>query len=135
MLLDKWFMAQALSLRADTVEAAPRLIAHPDFTLAHPTRLSALVGAFATNQHAFHHRSGRGYRFLADVVIAIDRLNPAAAASLALPLVRRPRLDAARERLIEAELGRIRAAPGLSALLAGRIGAGPAAAVQPIAIS
>ena len=135
MLLDTWFMAQALSLRADTVEAAPRLIAHPDFTLAHPTRLSALVGAFVTNLHAFHHRSGRGYRFLADVVLAIDRLNPAAAASLALPLTRHPRLDSARTGLIQNELGRIRAAPGLSAALAARIAPGPGAGGQPIAIS
>jgi aminopeptidase N len=113
-LLDKWFSLQALSLRDDTIEIAPRLLAHPDFTLSHPTRLSALVGAFASNQPAFHHISGRGYRFLADVVLAADRLNPLASTGLLPPLTRWRRFEPRRAGLMKAELERIRAAPSLS---------------------
>jgi aminopeptidase N len=89
-------------------------LAHPDFTLAHPTRLSALVGAFASNQPAFHHVSGRGYRFLADVVLAADRLNPLASTGLLPPLTRWRRFEPVRAALMKAELERIRAAPSLS---------------------
>ncbi|MFC7499928.1 aminopeptidase N [Enterovirga sp. GCM10030262] len=114
VLLDRWFSAQALSVRDDVIETAPRLLAHPDFTLAHPTRLGALVGAFAANPHAFHDPSGRGYRFLADVVLAADRLNPRASAGLAPPLTRWRRLEPARAALMKAELERIHAATTIS---------------------
>ncbi|HEV2748639.1 MAG TPA: aminopeptidase N [Allosphingosinicella sp.] len=123
-LLDHWFIVQALSVRDDTIATAPRLIAHPDFTLSHPTRLSALVGAFAANPHAFHDRSGRGYRFLADVVLAADRLNPLASAGLAPPLTRWRRIEPSRAGLMKGELERIRAAPGLSRELRELISAG-----------
>ncbi|HEY6817127.1 MAG TPA: aminopeptidase N, partial [Croceibacterium sp.] len=85
-LLDKWFALQALSARDDTIETAPRLLAHPDFTIVHPGRLGAVVGAFAANPHAFHDPSGRGYRFLADVTLVLDRSDPRGAARMARSL-------------------------------------------------
>src|SRR3546814_10549356 len=87
---------------------------HPDFTLANPNRARALVGAFAVNQRAFHHPSGRGYRFLADQVIALDKLNPQTAARLLPPLGRWRRVDAPRAQSMRAALERIVATPGLS---------------------
>ncbi|MDB5682971.1 MAG: aminopeptidase, partial [Sphingomonas bacterium] len=114
LVLDKWFTTQALSARSDTVEAVERLAAHPDFTLTNPNRLRALVGAFAANQRAFHDRSGSGYRFLADKVIAVDRLNPQTAAKLIPPLGRWRRFDTARGSLMRAELERVLETPGLS---------------------
>jgi aminopeptidase N len=114
LVLDKWFMAQALSTRDDTVGAVEALAGHPDFTLANPNRLRSLVGAFAANQRAFHDGSGRGYRFLADMILAVDRLNPQTAAKLVPPLGRWRRFDEARAALMRAELERILAAPGLS---------------------
>ena len=114
LVLDKWFGVQALSTRDDTPEAVEALAAHPDFTLANPNRLRALVGAFSVNQRAFHDPSGRGYRFLADMILAADRLNPQAAAKLVPPLGRWRRFDEARAAPMKAELERIVAAPGLS---------------------
>jgi aminopeptidase N len=114
LVLDKWFTTQALSARADTVEAVTRLAEHPDFTLANPNRVRALVGAFAANQRAFHDASGEGYRFLADKVIAVDRLNPQTAARLIPPLGRWRRFDAARADRMRAELQRVLDTPGLS---------------------
>jgi aminopeptidase N len=114
LVLDKWFTVQALSARADALDEVEALARHPDFTLANPNRLRALVGAFASNQHAFHDPSGRGYRFLADTVLAVDKLNPQTAARLVPPLGRWRRFDAARQALMRAELSRIVATPGLS---------------------
>src|SRR3546814_14581748 len=87
LVLDKWFSTQALSTRDDTAQMVEELAHHPDFTLANPNRARALVGAFAVNQRAFHHPSGRGYRFLADQVIALDKLNPQTAARLLPPQI------------------------------------------------
>src|SRR3546814_21067004 len=58
--------------------------------------------------------SGRGYRFLADQVIALDKLNPQTAARLLPPLGRWRRVDAPRAQSMRAELERIVATPGLS---------------------
>ena len=61
---------------SDRVETVEALAKHPDFTLTNPNRLRSLVGAFAANQRAFHRDDGRGYRFLADTILAADRINP-----------------------------------------------------------
>ena len=114
LVLDKWFQTQALSAREDTAQAVEALASHPDFTLANPNRARALIGAFSVNQRAFHDVSGRGYRFVADQLIALDRLNPQTAAKLVPPLGRWKRFDAARAARMRAELERIVATPGLS---------------------
>ncbi|HEY7809198.1 MAG TPA: aminopeptidase N [Allosphingosinicella sp.] len=114
LVLDKWFTVQALSTRDDALEQVEALAAHPDFTLANPNRMRALVGAFTANQRAFHDASGRGYRFLADMILKVDALNPQTAARLVPPLGRWRRFDEARQALMRAELERIVATPGLS---------------------
>lgn len=114
LVLDKWFQTQALSTREDTAELVERLVAHRDFTLSNPNRARSLIGAFSVNQRAFHDASGRGYRFVADQLIALDKLNPQTAAKLIPPLGRWKRFDAARATLMRAELERIVATPGLS---------------------
>jgi len=114
LVLDKWFTTQALSNRDDTAEAVFQLVKHRDFTLHNPNRARALIGAFSINQRAFNAADGRGYRFLADQMIALDKLNPQTAAKLMPPLGRWRRFDAGRAALMRAELERILAVPGLS---------------------
>ena len=114
LTLDKWFQTQAFAFHPDTVELVEELGRHPDFTLANPNRVRSLYGAFAGNQWAFHHRSGKGYRLVADCIIALDKLNPQTAARLVPPLGRWRRFDAARAATMRAELQRILAEPGLS---------------------
>ena len=114
LVIDKWFSTQAMSARSDTPAAVAALKAHPDFTLHNPNRVRALAGAFSMNQRHFHARDGAGYRFLADILLALDPINPQTAAKLLPPLGRWRRFDAARQTLMRAELERILAAPGLS---------------------
>ncbi|WBO22269.1 aminopeptidase N [Sphingomonas abietis] len=114
LVLDKWFTTQAIAMREDTADAVERLARHPDFTLANPNRMRSLVGAFAANQYAFHAADGRGYRFVADMILAADTLNPQSAARLVPPLGRWRRFEPARSALMKAQLERIVATPGLS---------------------
>ncbi len=114
LVLDKWFSTQALSTRADTPAAVEALARHPDFTLNNPNRLRSLVGAFSVNQRAFHDASGRGYAFLADMILAADKVNPQTAARLVPPLGRWRRFGEDRAKLMRTALERIVAAPGLS---------------------
>ncbi len=114
LVIDKWFAVQASAQRADTVEQVERLAGHPDFNPANPNRLRSIAVVFGMNQWAFHHASGRGYRFLADLILKADRINPQVAARLVPPFGRWRRFDNKRQALMRAELERIVATPGLS---------------------
>ena len=114
LTLDKWFQTQAFAFHPDTVDLVEELARHPDFTLSNPNRVRALFGAFAGNQWAFHHQSGKGYRLVADCIIALDKINPQTAARLVPPLGRWRRFDDERAELMRGELRRILAEPGLS---------------------
>ena len=77
--------------------------------------MRALVGAFASgNPVRFHDASGEGYRFLADMILALDPTNGQVAARLVNPLGSWRRQDAARAALMRGELERIAAQPKLS---------------------
>ena len=114
LVLDKWFTTQALSLRSDVPEQVEALAQHPAFTLANPNRVRSLYGALSANQWAFHRADGKGYRLLADLIIALDPANPQTAAKMVPPFGRWKRFDDARAEKMRAELERILATPGLS---------------------
>ena len=114
LVLDKWFALQAAAQRADTVDQVLALEKHPEFTIANPNRLRALAGTFGGNHWAFHSPDGRGYRFLADMILGADKLNPQVAARLVPPFGRWRRFEPGRAALMKVELERIAAAPGLS---------------------
>ena len=114
LVLDKWFALQAAAQRSDTVDQVLKLAAHPDFVITNPNRLRSLAGTFAANHWAFHSADGRGYAFLADMIIAADKLNPQVAARLVPPLGRWRRFEPKRAALMREALERIAATPGLS---------------------
>jgi aminopeptidase N len=115
LVLDKWFTLQAVSSRADTLAAVQALALHPDFDLRNPNRVRSLVGAFAAgNPVHFHAASGEGYRFLAEMVIALDPVNAQVAARMVSPLGDWKRQDEQRAAMMRAELERILARPNLS---------------------
>jgi aminopeptidase N len=114
LVLDKWFALQAAAQRPDTVDQVLKLAAHPDFVISNPNRLRALAGTFGANHWAFHSPDGRGYAFLADMIIAADKLNPQVAARLVPPFGRWRRFEPRRSAMMRAALERIVATPGLS---------------------
>jgi aminopeptidase N len=114
LVLDKWFALQAAAQRPDTVEVVEALARHQDFTIRNPNRWRALVSHFAANQWAFHDASGRGYKFLADMILEVDRLNPQVAARQVPSLGRWKRFEPQRAALMRPELERIVRTPGLS---------------------
>ena len=98
-----------------TPAADPMALAdHPDFTLHNPNRVRALYMAFAVNPAAFHAVDGTGYRMIADLILALDPLNPQTAARFVAPLGRWRRIEPVRSALMRAELERIAAAGNLS---------------------
>ena len=114
LVIDKWFSLQAGSLHPRVLDQVEALAAHPDFTLTNPNRVRALYMALAANLGAFHAADGRGYRMIAELILALDPLNPQTAARFVAPLGRWRRIEPARAELMRAELERILAAPNLS---------------------
>ncbi|CAN5436910.1 aminopeptidase N [soil metagenome] len=114
LVLDKWFQTQALAFHPDTLAIVQELGRHKDFTLSNPNRVRSLYGAFAANQWGFHQGNGAGYRMVADLIIALDPLNPQTAARLVPPLGRWRRFDSVRGQQMRAQLKRIVGTPGLS---------------------
>jgi len=114
LVIDKWFAVQAMAQRPDTVEQVEKLARHIDFTPSNPNRLRSVGVVFGMNQWAFNNVSGRGYRFLADLILAADKLNPQVAARMVPPLGRWRRFDEVRQSLMRAQLERIVATEGLS---------------------
>lgn len=93
LVIDKWFAAQALSKRKDTVQVVRGLTEHPAFTYKNPNRVRSLVSSFSMlNQARFHTTGGDGYRFLAETIVKVDKVNPQTAAKLVAPLGRYQRL-------------------------------------------
>jgi aminopeptidase N len=114
LVIDKWFSLQAGSLHPRVLDQVAALASHPDFTLGNPNRVRALYMALAGNLGAFHAADGRGYRMIADLILALDPLNPQTAARFVAPLGRWRRIESGRAALMQAELERILAAPSLS---------------------
>jgi aminopeptidase N len=114
LVIDKWFAVQASAQRADTVEQVEALVAHEKFNIANPNRLRSIAAAFGMNQWAFHDASGRGYRFLADLILKADKVNPQVAARMLPPFGRWRRFEEKRAAMMHAELERMLATPGLS---------------------
>jgi aminopeptidase N len=90
------------------------LAKHPAFSVRNPNRWRALVSNFAANQWAFHHASGRGYCFVTDMILEVDRINPQVAARQVPSLGRWKRFEPKRAELMRGELERIVKTPGLS---------------------
>jgi len=114
LVVDKWFTLQALSSHPDVIAQAKQLAEHPDFTISNPNRVRSLYMAFAGNPSAFHAESGEGYRMIADVILALDPINPQTAARFVSALGRWRRIEPKRAALMKAELERISNAKNLS---------------------
>ena len=115
LVLDKWFSVQAMSKRSNALERVMTLSQHPDFSFKNPNRLRSLVGVFCSaNQVRFHDASGKGYRFLADVVLELDEMNPQIAARMVSQFNQWKRFEPRRRALMQIELERIAAQPSLS---------------------
>ena len=114
LVVDKWFTLQALSLHPDVIQHVRALARHPDFTMKNPNRVRSLHMAFAGNPKGFHKADGEGYRMVADVILALDPINPQTAARFVPALGRWRRIEPARAALMKGELERIMAAGNLS---------------------
>ncbi len=110
LVLDKWFTVQAAADLPDVLSRVQALLKHSAFNLKNPNKVRSLVIAFCQmNPRYFHAIDGRGYRFLTDMLMTLDKINSQLSARLATPFTRWQRLDKPRQALITGELNRLAA--------------------------
>jgi aminopeptidase N len=114
-VVDKWFNAQALSRVAGAVDKIIALERHPAFDPGNFSQaLQYYGGFFRQNRVAFHDPSGRGYEFLADRLLSIDRLGRSGSHYIMPQINSWRRYDPARQGLMRAALERVASTPGIS---------------------
>ena len=107
--------AQALSHLPDTLAQVTALLQHPEFSFENPNRVRSLIGAFChSNQRHFNAADGSGYRFFADQVLTLDKINAQVASRLLTAMDQWRRFDATSQVHARAALTRIVNTPGLS---------------------
>jgi aminopeptidase N len=115
LVVNQWFQVQAAAVLPGTLDNVQQLLRHPAFDIKNPNKVRALIGTFAAhNAVNFHREDGAGYRFLADQVIVLNKLNPQIAARQLAPLSKWKKYPAAAQQLMLIELRRIAAEPNLS---------------------
>lgn len=115
LALNQWLQIQSTCSLPGGLSRVEKLMEHPAFDLHNPNKVRSVIGAFCnSNPINFHCSGGAGYRFLADQVLALDKLNPQIAARLLTPLTRWRRYAEEPKNLMKAELARVMAEPTLS---------------------
>ncbi len=115
VVVDKWFNAQALSRAPGAVDDIIALERHPAFDPSNYSQATLFYGGFfRQNRVAFHDPSGKGYAFLADRLLEMDRLGRAGAHYLMPQINQWRRYDAGRQSLMREALERVAGAPGIS---------------------
>ena len=105
LVLDKWLSVTASAPRNGVIETMQAVLADPAFPKTNPNRLRSLVGTFAmSNPTQFMRADGAGFRFVADFVAEVDKINPQVAARVLTGFRVWPTLDSTRRDAAKAAL-------------------------------
>jgi aminopeptidase N len=116
LVMNQWLAIQASDPAPGALERVIALSHHPVFDVRNPNKLRALIGGFCNQNLAqFHAEDGRGYAWLADWILRLDRQNPQIAARLLTPLTRWKRYDPVRRAMMREQLQRMMDTTELSA--------------------
>ncbi|KKB09060.1 aminopeptidase N [Devosia chinhatensis] len=105
LVFDKWLMASAQAPDDGAIERMRAILAAPDFPRTNPNRLRSLLGSFVmSGSPQFTRADGAGFRFVAEAVAEIDKVNPQVASRILtgfriLPMLEAGRREAGRSAL------------------------------------
>jgi len=115
LVINKWLMIQATADLEAVLDQVRDLMRHEAFDIKNPNKVQALIGGFCVgNPVRFHVLSGAGYKFLADIVLELNAINPQVAARMLTPLTQWQRFSEQRQKLMCGELLRIQQSASLS---------------------
>jgi aminopeptidase N len=115
LVLDKWLAVTASVPREGVIERIGSVLADPAFPKTNPNRLRALMGTFAMNNPTqFTRRDGAGFRFVADFVGEVDKINPQVAARVLTGFRIWPMLEESRRKEAHSALSALQSKGALS---------------------
>mmetsp|Transcript_30863 Transcript_30863/g.49482 ORF Transcript_30863/g.49482 Transcript_30863/m.49482 type:complete len:297 (-) Transcript_30863:43-933(-) len=109
---DKLVMKKWLVLQASSSSCVPEALAAIEndpsvFDITNPNSCKSLLGVFGSNFAKFNCSSGKGYEYLADKVIALDKINPQVAAGIAKKFLQWHKFEQPWSSLAHAQVERI----------------------------
>ncbi|MDP8051070.1 aminopeptidase N [Pasteurella atlantica] len=108
LVMDKWFTIQGSRPDDNVLEIVQDLLEHRSFNFKNPNRVRSLIGTLCShNLKAFHKIDGSGYRFLVEILIKLNEINPQVGARLIEPLIKFSRYDTQRQTLMRRGLKRL----------------------------
>ena len=107
LVMNKYLAVIASSELKETPQNVKTLLDDEVFDIKVPNLVRSLIGSFARNALHFHAADGSGYRFVADKVLELDKLNPQIASGLAGVYKDYNRLNVKAKGLMKAELEKI----------------------------
>lgn len=115
LVVNKWLAIQAQADLDNVLDNIKQLMQHVAFDIKNPNKVQSLIGGYCIgNPIKFHKADGSGYKFLTDIVLQLNSINPSVAARMLSPLTQWQKFDQSRQKLMSAELQRIKSAPNLS---------------------
>lgn len=115
LVVNKWLAIQAMADLDDTLYQVKTLMQHEAFDIKNPNKVYALIGGFGTgNPVKFHAENGEGYKFLTDVVLELNAINPQVAARMLNPLTQWQKFNNKHQDLMCTQLLRIKDSGDLS---------------------
>ncbi|KAK4278263.1 hypothetical protein QN277_016130 [Acacia crassicarpa] len=114
LVVNKWFALQAVSDIPGNVENVKKLLTHPAFDMRSPNKVYSLIRGFCGSLVNFHAKDGSGYKFVGEIVLQLDKINPQVASQMVSAFSRWKHYDENRQKLAKAQLELIMSANGLS---------------------
>ncbi|KAG1656781.1 hypothetical protein FOA52_007829 [Chlamydomonas sp. UWO 241] len=108
LVLLKWLGLQAMSNAPGNLELVKTLEADPSaFNVSNPNNCYSLYLGFARSPINFHAADGSGYKWMADSVLKVDKINHQVAARMASAFTTYRQYDTERQAMMKAQLQRI----------------------------
>jgi aminopeptidase N len=104
LVMNKYFAILSSSLKEGTLQRVMELQNDEVYDEKVPNLVRSLIGSFARNYKHFHAKDGSGYKFIADKILEIDKINPQMASSLAGAFKIYKKLNPTNKELMKKEL-------------------------------
>jgi|GEM_PF-87980 len=107
LTFNKYLVATAVSSAPGTLERVKKVVTDPVYDMNIPNMNRSLLVAFTQNYPRFHAADGSGYTFLCDMLLQLDKINPAGAARVASGFKLYKKLDPVRHEQMGSQLKRM----------------------------
>ena len=114
LVMNKYFSILSASEREGTLDRVQALQNDKAYDKKVPNLVRSLIGVFARNYKCFHAKNAKGYSFVADKIIEIDKINAQMASGLCGAFKIYEKMNKVNKELMKSELERIISTQSLS---------------------